>query len=243
LLRAKDSRAGFEAAPEMLSITGMTLEQFADLMAGLGYRGEKGERAKVKPAAEGAAVAEAGAEAASVEAPVDALSEPPVIALSETVEAVAPAEAAAEAETPVEVETETFYVFTWAPRARGGDGRGPRGRGGNDRRRGEAPAAEAGQAARPERPRGERRRDGERRDGERTEGGARPPREAGEGKPAHKGGKPGGKPNHKGGKPQGERGGERGGDRPRSFEARPHREAKIDPDNPFAVLAALKTRS
>ena len=39
LLRAKDSRAGFEATPDMLSITGMTLDQFADLMAGLGYRG------------------------------------------------------------------------------------------------------------------------------------------------------------------------------------------------------------
>jgi ATP-dependent RNA helicase SUPV3L1/SUV3 len=37
LLRAKDSRAGFEATPEMLSITGMTLDQFADLMGGLGY--------------------------------------------------------------------------------------------------------------------------------------------------------------------------------------------------------------
>ncbi len=51
MLRAKDSRAGFEATPDMLSITGMTLDQFADLMAGLGYQGEKGERAKVRPEA------------------------------------------------------------------------------------------------------------------------------------------------------------------------------------------------
>ncbi len=49
LLRAKDSRAGFEATPDMLSITGMTLEQFADLMGGLGYKGEKAERPKAKP--------------------------------------------------------------------------------------------------------------------------------------------------------------------------------------------------
>ncbi|MGB8622649.1 MAG: helicase-related protein, partial [Paracoccaceae bacterium] len=49
LLRAQDSRGGFEATPDMLSITGMTLEQFADLMQGLGYRAEKGEREKVKP--------------------------------------------------------------------------------------------------------------------------------------------------------------------------------------------------
>ncbi len=47
LLRAQDSRAGFEAGPDMLSITGMTLQQFADLMGGLGYRAERGERAKV----------------------------------------------------------------------------------------------------------------------------------------------------------------------------------------------------
>ena len=47
LLRAQDSRGGFEANPDMLSITGLTLEQFADLMGGLGYKAEKGEREKV----------------------------------------------------------------------------------------------------------------------------------------------------------------------------------------------------
>ncbi|MCX8508353.1 MAG: helicase, partial [Rhodobacteraceae bacterium] len=63
ILRQKDSRAGFEASADMLSITGMTLEQFADLMAGLGYKGEKAEREKVKaepvaaPLAEGEAPA------------------------------------------------------------------------------------------------------------------------------------------------------------------------------------------
>ncbi len=34
MLRTEDSRGGFEAKPDMLSITGMTLEQFADLMQG-----------------------------------------------------------------------------------------------------------------------------------------------------------------------------------------------------------------
>ena len=48
MLRAEDSRGGFEAKADMLSITGMTLEQFADLMQGLGYKAEKGEREKVK---------------------------------------------------------------------------------------------------------------------------------------------------------------------------------------------------
>ena len=67
LLRAKDSRAGFEATPDMLSITGMTLDQFADLMAGLGYRGDKSERPKVRPEA----VAAVPAEVAVAEAPAE----------------------------------------------------------------------------------------------------------------------------------------------------------------------------
>ena len=50
LLRAEDSRNGFEANADMLSITGMTLEQFANLMEGLGYSAEKAERDKVKAA-------------------------------------------------------------------------------------------------------------------------------------------------------------------------------------------------
>ncbi|MCL3883520.1 helicase-related protein [Marivita sp. GX14005] len=64
LLRAQDSRGGFEANPDMLSITGLTLEQFADLMEGLGYRAEKGEREKVRavdavvPGADGAVAAD-----------------------------------------------------------------------------------------------------------------------------------------------------------------------------------------
>ncbi|WP_341234201.1 helicase-related protein [uncultured Sulfitobacter sp.] len=49
MLRSEDSRGGFEAKADMLSITGMTLEQFAALMEGLGYKAEKAERTKVKP--------------------------------------------------------------------------------------------------------------------------------------------------------------------------------------------------
>lgn len=48
MLRGEDSRSGFEAKPDMLSISGTTLEQFADLMQGLGYKAEKAERPKVK---------------------------------------------------------------------------------------------------------------------------------------------------------------------------------------------------
>ncbi|EKE45863.1 helicase-like protein [Oceaniovalibus guishaninsula JLT2003] len=49
MIRAENSRGGFEAKADMLSITGMTLDQFAGLMEGLGYRAEKGERPKAKP--------------------------------------------------------------------------------------------------------------------------------------------------------------------------------------------------
>ncbi|NAZ35495.1 helicase-related protein [Rubellimicrobium sp. CFH 75288] len=50
LLRDRDSRQGFEAAPEMLSITGLSLDAFARLMEGLGYRAERGERPRQRPA-------------------------------------------------------------------------------------------------------------------------------------------------------------------------------------------------
>lgn len=86
LLRTQDSRGGFEANPDMLSITGMTLEQFADLMQGLGYKAERAERVKVKaaPAAEAA------------ETPVEDT----------------PAEPTAEAEPEMEV----YYTFAWGGR-------------------------------------------------------------------------------------------------------------------------------
>ncbi|MEZ5778026.1 MAG: helicase-related protein [Paracoccaceae bacterium] len=91
LLRAEDSRAGFEANPDMLSITGMTLEQFADLMDGLGYKGEKGEREKVR--------------AEPVAQPVEE---------GQAVNPITEEEAALQTVT----ETEVFYIFTWAPRPR-----------------------------------------------------------------------------------------------------------------------------
>jgi ATP-dependent RNA helicase SUPV3L1/SUV3 len=73
MLRGEDSRGGFEAKPDMLSITGMTLEQFSDLMQGLGYKAEKGERAKVKAQPAVAAPAETPEPAAPAESkPEDA---------------------------------------------------------------------------------------------------------------------------------------------------------------------------
>jgi ATP-dependent RNA helicase SUPV3L1/SUV3 len=101
-IRNENTRGGFEAKADMLSITGCTLEQFADLMQGLGYKAERGERpkappeaAKPEPAAE-TAVEPAETPVASVAepAPVD---EPPV----ETSDAEAPADA-----PPVEASVE-----------------------------------------------------------------------------------------------------------------------------------------
>ncbi len=98
-LRSEDSRGGFEAKPDMLSITGMTLVQFADLMKGLGYKAEEGTREKVKAAP---------VEAAKTE------GETPHVA-TEDAQVEAPAEAAAE-EAPKETaepEMETFFTFAW----------------------------------------------------------------------------------------------------------------------------------
>lgn len=231
LLRAKDSRAGFEATPDMLSITGMTLEQFADLMAGLGYKGDKAERVKQR-LVEPAKLAE-GEVPAPIPEEVSVLAPPPVD------------EAAAADETAPAPEMESFYTFTWAPRPRGGEGRGPRREG----------APRDGQGNRGPRPEGAPRNEnrGERpnrgpRDAKPAEGGERPqgdrgPRPEG-GKPRHDG-KPrseGGKPDHrgpKGGKP--DRGGKDHGKGGKTYEARPPRSEKpIDPDNPFAALLALK---
>jgi ATP-dependent RNA helicase SUPV3L1/SUV3 len=95
MLRSEDSRGGFEAKADMLSITGMTLEQFSDLMQGLGYKAVKGERAKVKSVP---AVADG-----TVEAGVD-------LPLTDAI----PVEAL-EADAPVaEVEMEVFYTFAWS---------------------------------------------------------------------------------------------------------------------------------
>jgi len=112
MLRVEDSRGGFEAKADMLSITGMTLEQFADLMDGLGYKAEKGERPKVK--------AEAAPPPARDDAPAEAVKAPAEV----TAEEPAPSEASSVAD-PVEPEVEVFYTFTWGrkPQRQAGAGK------------------------------------------------------------------------------------------------------------------------
>lgn len=96
MLRGEDSRGGFEANPDMLSISGMTLEQFADLMGGLGYAAVKGERPKVKAPVEKLAEKPAEEKTEETKSGEDAATE----AAGETVTDTAVADAAAQ-ETPV----------------------------------------------------------------------------------------------------------------------------------------------
>ncbi len=238
ILRQKDSRAGFEATPDMLSITGMTLDQFADLMTGLGYKGEKGERVKVKTA-ETAKAPEISAEAAAA----IAAGQP----IPEEVSILAPPpepEPEGEAAAP---EMEAFYTFTWAPKPRfQRPERRPQGEG-EARPRGERPQGTRPQGERPkaDRPQGDRPQ-GDRPQGDRPQGdrpqGDRPQGDRPKGDRPHgdrpKGDRPkdGQRPDRKDfkGKPPRD-------DRQKSFEARPPRvEKPIDPDNPFAALLALK---
>ncbi len=127
MLRAEDSRGGFEAKPDMLSITGMTLEQFADLMQGLGYKAERGEREKVKPAPAEAAqpVTEAAEHPVAEETPAPEATTEEVAAPAEAIaEATDSTEAAAEAPAADEPEVEVFYTFTWGRQRQAN--RGPR---------------------------------------------------------------------------------------------------------------------
>ncbi|MFD1797651.1 disulfide oxidoreductase [Paracoccus aurantiacus] len=213
MLRAQDTRAGFEANADMLSITGMTLEQFANLMEGLGYAAEKGERPKTK--AEAAPAPETPAEvdhehplteeesvlAAETRAKWEAEQAEKKKAESEA--AAAAGEAQTEGETAdatedAAPEVETFYTFRWAPKPRG------------------------------QRPQGNRRQGGPRAEGADGRQGKKPQGD-------FRGGKQG-----KGGKPRGKGDrNDRGGDKPKNFTSRPPRaEKKIDPDNPFAAALA-----
>lgn len=170
ILRQKDSRAGFEATPDMLSITGMTLGQFADLMGGLGYKGERGERVKVK-AAEAPKAPEISEEAAAAIAAG--------VPIPEEVSILAPI---AEPEPEAAPEMEGFYTFTWAPKPRfQRPERGPR----PERKETEAraPRGDRPQGERPQgdRPNGDRREDrkGDRPKGDRPKGDRRTDRKGG----------------------------------------------------------------
>ena len=111
MIRGQNSREGFEATPDMLSITGMTLVQFADLMAGLGYAAEEGARVKVK------AVPLDEAKAETKEAEVKAETPTEEVQTEEAKEAE-PAKTTEPEAAPVEPEQEVFFTFKWVPRKR-----------------------------------------------------------------------------------------------------------------------------
>ena len=128
MLRNENTRAGFEAKADMLSITGMTLDQFADLMQGLGYAAEKGERVKVKAAQDPKELPEPAPQEAPVETPVETPAQPDEIPAEPPAEVPADAPADAPAEVPTEApEMEVFYTFTWGARAPRNQGRRPQG--------------------------------------------------------------------------------------------------------------------
>lgn len=145
MLRNADTRGGFEATADMLSITGMTLEQFADLMQGLGYAAEAGSREKVKVTAP---PKELSAEDIAAEAAAATEQELAKV----KAEAGEENEAAAVITEADEPEMEVFYTFRWAPkprntgrrpqnsdgkRAEGGNRKGgPKGKGGKHGQRG-----------------------------------------------------------------------------------------------------------
>ncbi len=134
MLRSQDTRNGFEANPDMLSITGLTLDQFANLMEGLGYKAERGERPKVK--AEAPAVEVEKTEEATSPEKMSSEPEPEAVVEADPKPDATEADAAAETtDTPAEdaqteEEIEVFYTFAWAPRRRPADqgNRKPRGK-------------------------------------------------------------------------------------------------------------------
>lgn len=147
MLRDQDTRGGFEATPDMLSITGMTLEQFADLMAGLGYKADKGERVKVKQVVLTEAKPSEAAETADVPSEVTAEADPAAEQLDAPADEVPATDAPAEETVP---EVEVFYTFAWGGRAaakqggRGGDRNGGQNRNANKARKGGKPNASKG---------------------------------------------------------------------------------------------------
>ena len=248
----------FTATTAMLSILGATPDDMEEILKGLGYRADavKVEDAAAFLAAQSGSAAPA-TDAVASDAPAEAAdhddadatgeevhaSEPAAEPATETVPVVAEAAVADGTEQAVIAEqagelaepVEAKPVLLWRPGSRndnqrsGGRPQGDR-RGGNNR----APQGEARREGSEPRREGEGRREG-RDDNRKPGGGGRPDRNRG-----RDGGKPqGGQRHEKGDRPdRNDRGGK---PQAAKFEARPPRKEKpMDPDSPFAKLAALK---
>lgn len=240
----------FTTTTAMLSILGATLDDMEEILKGLGYRADQvtAEEAQAFLASHAGASAPAAAVAATAEeesveteehepASEEQVSETAAAVDGEAVEApVAASEevVAAEAAPESAEAAEPKPVLLWRPGGRNENQRGENRRPGN---RGQG----RGDGAREQ---GERRGEGRRDnrdgasanrsgDGERKRDGGRPDRGNNRNNDRHDRGERKDRPerNDRGGKPQGQQ----------RFEAKPPRKEKpLDPDSPFAKLAALK---
>lgn len=240
----------FTTTTAMLSILGATLDDMEEILKGLGYRADQvtAEEAQAFLASHAGASAPAAAEAATAEeesveteehepASEEQVSETAAAVEGEAVEApVAASEevVAAEAAPESAEAAEPKPVLLWRPGGRNENQRvenrrpGNRGQGRGDgaREQGER----RGEGRRDNRDGASANRSG---DGERKRDGGRPDRGNNRNNDRHDRGERKDRPerNDRGGKPQGQQ----------RFEAKPPRKEKpLDPDSPFAKLAALK---
>lgn len=240
----------FTTTTAMLSILGATLDDMEEILKGLGYRADQvtAEEAQAFLASHAGASAPAAAEAATAEeesveteehepASEEQVSETAAAVDGEAVEApVAASEevVAAEAAPESAEAAEPKPVLLWRPGGRNENQRvenrrpGNRGQGRGDgaREQGER----RGEGRRDNRDGASANRSG---DGERKRDGGRPDRGNNRNNDRHDRGERKDRPerNDRGGKPQGQQ----------RFEAKPPRKEKpLDPDSPFAKLAALK---
>ena len=235
----------FTTTTAMLSILGATPDDMEEILKGLGYRADSvsaEEAAAFLAAQTGSAAAEAPAVAEKSDDAVDdadqsaeaSVEGEASAAVTEEPAAAVAAEAAepAAAEEPSAEPTEPKPVLLWRPGGRNDNQRGT-GRPGGDRRpqgqRNPAPR-EGGEAA------GEKRGEGRRDDRRSDNRGER--RDDNRGKFAGKGDRQD-RGDRKDRGPRPER--DNNKSQPARFEAKPPRKEKpIDPDSPFAKLAALK---
>ncbi len=250
----------FTTTTAMLSILGATLDDMEEILKGLGYRADQvtAEEAQAFLASQTGAAAPAASEAVTEDESAETEHEEPAseeqVSETTTVETAEEApvaeavgqEAAVSEAAPTESAeaAEPKPVLLWRPGGRNENQRGENRRPGN---RGQGRGEGRDQAPREQ---GERRgegrrdnRDGANReaanrggDGERKRDGGRPDRGNNRNNDRQDRGERKDRPdrNDRGGKPQGQQ----------RFEAKPPRKEKpIDPDSPFAKLAALKEQS
>ncbi len=227
MIRNQDTRGGFEANADMLSIAGLSLEQFADLMQGMGYRSERGERPKAPRAPEAGAEKAATASAPEATPRPAATEDKAAEAVSDDGKKPADADvgpASEAANTPSEAdstEPEVEPVATDQAEVAAEATDAPR-ESASDAVKDTTPDATPDAAAEVEvfytftwsPPRRQR-----------------------------EGGRPQNKPRGKPGQRQGKKGDNkpRGKERAKSFSSKP-KDKPIDPDNPFAALMALKSK-